>query len=51
MNLSKLNYLPLALPFFSIYENKYFQYQWAMRHPVVNEAVTTALDNRFPHRS
>jgi len=33
------------------YENKVFQYQWAMRHPVVNEAVTKALGNRFPHRS
>ena len=33
------------------YENKVFQYQWAMRHPVVNEAVTRGLRNRFPHRT
>jgi hypothetical protein len=28
-------------------ENRVFQYQWAMRHPVINEAVTRALSNRF----
>jgi hypothetical protein len=33
------------------YENKAYQYQWAMRHPVVKEAITRALDNRFPRRS
>ncbi|MBV9644883.1 MAG: hypothetical protein JO334_15080 [Verrucomicrobia bacterium] len=33
------------------YENKVFQYQWAMRHPIVKEAITRALSNRFPHRS
>ncbi len=25
------------------YENKAFQYRWALRHPVVNEAITRAL--------
>src|ERR1700732_922160 len=33
------------------YENKAYQYQWAMRHPVVKEAITRALDNRFPRRT
>ena len=33
------------------YENRAYQYQWAMRHPVVKEAITRALDNRFPRRS
>jgi hypothetical protein len=33
------------------YENKAYQYQWAMSHPVVKEAITRALDNRFPRRS
>ena len=32
------------------YENKVYQYRWAMRHPVVNEAITKALGNRFPSR-
>ena len=32
-------------------ENKVFQYQWAMRHPIVKEAITRALSNRFPQRS
>lgn len=32
------------------YENKVFQYRWALRHPVINEAVTRALNNRFPSR-
>jgi hypothetical protein len=27
------------------YENPVFQYRWAMRHPVVSEAVTLALRN------
>ena len=30
------------------YENKVYQYRWALRHPVVKEAITKALDNRFP---
>ena len=33
------------------YENKVYQYRWALRHPVVNEAVTRALGNRFPYRN
>ena len=30
------------------FENKVFQYRWALRHPVVNEAITRAMRNRFP---
>ena len=29
-------------------ENKVYQYRWALRHPVVNEAITRAMGNRFP---
>ena len=32
------------------YENKAFQYRWALRHPVVKEAITRAMGNRFPSR-
>jgi NurA-like 5'-3' nuclease len=32
------------------YENKVFQYRWALRHPVVKDAITKALANRFPAR-
>ena len=32
------------------YENKVFQYYWALRHPVVKDAITKALANRFPAR-
>ena len=32
------------------YENKVFQYRWALRHPVVKEAITRAMGNRFPSR-
>src|SRR5580700_6175771 len=32
------------------FENKVFQYRWALRHPVVNEAITRAMGNRFPSR-
>jgi len=32
------------------YENKVFQYRWALRHPVVKDAITKALVNRFPAR-
>ena len=32
------------------YENKVSQYRWALRHPVVNEAITRAMGNRFPSR-
>jgi hypothetical protein len=32
------------------YENKVYQYHWALRHPVVKDAITNALANRFPAR-
>ena len=32
------------------FENKVFQYRWALRHPVVKEAITRAMVNRFPSR-
>jgi hypothetical protein len=32
------------------YENRVFQYQWALRHPVVKEAISRALANRYPSR-
>jgi hypothetical protein len=32
------------------YENKVYQYRWALRHPVVKEAITRAMRNRFPSR-
>jgi hypothetical protein len=32
------------------YDNKVYQYRWALRHPVVNEAITRAMSNRFPSR-
>ena len=32
------------------YENKVFQYYWALRHPVVKDAISKALSNRFPAR-
>jgi hypothetical protein len=41
----------LKLQYAEQYENKVFQYQWAMRHPIVKEAITRALSNRFPQRS
>jgi hypothetical protein len=31
-------------------ENKMYQYRWALRHPVVKEAITRAMGNRFPSR-
>jgi hypothetical protein len=31
-------------------ENKVFQYRWALRHPVVKEAIARAMGNRFPSR-
>ena len=31
-------------------ENQVYQYRWALRHPVVKEAITKALGNRFPSR-
>jgi hypothetical protein len=32
------------------YENKVFEYRWALRHPIVKEAITRAMGNRFPSR-
>lgn len=31
-------------------ENKVYQYRWALRHPIVKEAITRALSNRFTSR-
>lgn len=41
----------LELRYAEQYENKVFQYCWTLCHPVVNEAVTRGLRNRFPHRT
>jgi hypothetical protein len=38
----------LNLDYTEQYENPAYQYHWAMRHPLVREAVNRALDNRFP---
>jgi hypothetical protein len=40
----------LDLQYAEQFENKVFQYRWAMRHAVVKEAITRALGNRFPSR-
>jgi rRNA-processing protein FCF1 len=40
----------LDLQYAEKYENKVSQYRWALRHPVVNEAITRAMGNRFPPR-
>ena len=40
----------LDLQYAEKYENKVFQYRWALRHPVVNVAITRAMGNRFPSR-
>ena len=40
----------LDLQYAEQFENKVFQYRWALRHPVVKEAITRALGNRFPSR-
>jgi hypothetical protein len=40
----------LDLQYAQQFENKVFQYRWALRHPVVEEAITRALANRFPSR-
>jgi hypothetical protein len=31
-------------------DNKVDQYRWALRHPVVKEAITRAMGKRFPSR-
>src|SRR5271157_4983888 len=36
----------LDLQYAEQYENKVFQYRWALRHPVVKDALTKALTNR-----
>jgi hypothetical protein len=38
----------LNLQYAERYENKVYQYRWALRHQVVKEAITRALANRFP---
>lgn len=38
----------LSLDYEKLYENPAYQYHWAMRHPLVKEAVSRALYNRFP---
>ena len=40
----------LDLQYAEQFENKVFQYRWALRHPVVKEAITRAMGNRFPSR-
>src|ERR1700730_8514834 len=40
----------LDLQYAEQFENKVFQYRWALRDPVVKEAMTRALANRFPAR-
>jgi hypothetical protein len=40
----------LNLHYAEEYGNKAYQYQWALRHPIIREAVTRALNNRFPSR-
>jgi hypothetical protein len=40
----------LDLQYAEQFENKVFQFRWALRHPVVNEAITRAMRNRFPSR-
>jgi hypothetical protein len=40
----------LDLQYAEQFENKVFQYRWALRHPVVKDAITKALANRFPAR-
>jgi hypothetical protein len=37
----------LNLQYAEQYENKVYQYRWALRHPVIKEAITRALANRF----
>jgi hypothetical protein len=40
----------LDLQYAEQFENKVFQFRWALRHPVVKEAMTRAMRNRFPSR-
>ena len=41
---------PLNAQYAEQFENKVYQYNWALRHPVVKDAITKALANRFPAR-
>ena len=41
----------LDLHYAEQYENTAYQYQWALRHPLVREAVNRALNNRFPRKN
>jgi hypothetical protein len=38
----------LNLQYAELFENKVFQYRWALRHPVVKEAITRAIRYRYP---
>ena len=40
----------LDLQYAEQFENEVFQYRWALRHPVIKEAITRAMRNRFPSR-
>jgi len=40
----------LNLDYAEQFENRAYQYHWALRHPLVREAVKRALNNRFPAR-
>jgi hypothetical protein len=40
----------LDLQYAEQFENKVFQFRWALRHPVVKEAITRSMCNRFPLR-
>jgi hypothetical protein len=40
----------LDVQYAELFENKVYQYRWALRHPVVKEAMTRAMGNRFPAR-
>jgi hypothetical protein len=40
----------LSVAYAEIYDNHVYQYRWALRHPIVREAVTLAMVNRFPSR-
>jgi hypothetical protein len=40
----------LSVAYAKIYDNHVYQYRWALRHPIVKEAVTLAMVNRFPSR-
>jgi hypothetical protein len=41
----------LAKEYAEQYENQAFHYTWALRNPVVKEAISRALANRFPENN